>query len=230
MTRMFKSVTRTWNPVVGCWHNCTYCWAKELSATKLKHLPRYRDGFEPKLIDNEFKQRFKPGEFVFVTDMGDLFGSWVPRKWIEAVLGVVKKFPDTKFLFQTKNPERFGEFVFPVSGNIYLGTSIETNRDYGLTKAPTPWERHYWMTEYKSNPQLLVLKKFLSIEPICDFDLDRLVHWVEAIGPDIIEVGADNHGHSLPEPCWDKVEKLLYRLRGICGDVKAKEGLERLKK
>jgi protein gp37 len=222
---MFRTVTRTWNPVVGCLYHCSYCWAKELAETKLRDSPRYQDGFKPKLVEKELKRRFKPGEFIFVTDMGDLFGPWVPREWILRVLHVISQFPETDFLLQTKNPDRYQDFEFfpPHFPNVYLGTTIETNRNYHLTRAPRPYLRFYpmWLVPHH--------KKFISIEPIMDFDLDELVTWVAEIKPEIVEVGADNYNNNLPEPPWWKVEALLARLREICPRVEEKEGLERLR-
>ncbi|MCL0048393.1 hypothetical protein M1N20_02975 [Dehalococcoidia bacterium] len=70
--------------------------------------------------------------------------------------------------------------------------------------------------------------KFISIEPIMDFDLEVLTQWLDRIKPGIVEVGADNYCNHLPEPPWWKVEALLKNLRGICPRVVEKEGLERL--
>jgi len=243
VSRMFKSVTRTWNPEVGCLHGCIYCWARELATTKLKNSPRYRDGFKPNFFPNELKKRFKPGEFVFVSSMGDLFGWWVPREWIESVLTTIAKWPETTFLLQTKNPFRFRNFVGELPQNVYLGTTIETtsylhaiDEQLGrqsivlvepgkITWAQDPIDRYFAMTE----PCLQRFRKFLSIEPIMDFDLEEMVQWISEIRPGIVELGADNYGNNLPEPPWSKVEALLARLREICPEVKEKEGLERLK-
>jgi protein gp37 len=87
---------------------------------------RYRLG-EPQKLKNPSK--------IFVSSMGDLFGEWVPDKWIEEVFKTVKESPQHTFLFLTKNPERYMNLYcngieFPE--NIMLGTTItseaETNR------------------------------------------------------------------------------------------------------
>jgi len=80
------------------------------------------------------------------------------------------------------------------------------------------------------DPRLERFPKFVSIEPVMRFDLGRLLKIIWAIRPAIIEVGADNYGHNLPEPTWEEVQELLRRLREICPDVKEKDGLERLRK
>lgn len=225
MTRMFRTITATWNPICGCFFGCTYCWARGLAETRLKHLPRYRDGFKPKLIEAELSRRFKPGEFVFICSMGDI--AWAEQEWVERILERIVKFPETKFLFQSKDPRQYSDWHLDFPPNLYLGTTIETNRDYQLSKAPSPSERYLAMTFSETifrHPH-----RFIGIEPIMDFDLEVLVRWVENINPEIVEVGADNYGNNLPEPPWGKVEELLSRLRLICPRVEEKDGLSRLK-
>ena len=220
---MFKSITRTWNPYVGCLFECYSggCWARQLALNKLNHLPRYSDGFKPKLVISELKKSFKPDEFVAVSLMGDI--SFATREEILRILGRINQFPLTKFLIQSKNPKRYWEWGVTFPPNVYLGTTIETNRDYGLTKAPPPTDRYIYLTGYSHTP------KFLSIEPIMDFDLEALTRWTNRLHPYIIEVGADNYRNNLPEPKWEKVMELLKGLKEICPKVIEKQGLERLK-
>jgi DNA repair photolyase len=99
---MFGMVTETWNPITGCLHNCVYCWARRLALTRLRNTRRYRDGFKPRLNEEEFRRRFNGG-VVFVSDMGDMWGEWVPDEWIRRVLNHIRRFPNTRFLFLTKN-------------------------------------------------------------------------------------------------------------------------------
>lgn len=178
-----------------------------------------------------------------MTDMGDLFGYWVPLETIRSVLRCIARWPETTFLLQTKNPGRFLEVLQDLPANVYLGTTIETDHyfhgmtfssvgeqltyyeEHKVTKAPDPFLRYATMT----NPLLKKYRKFISIEPIMDFELETMVHWMREIAPDIIELGADNYGHNLREPSWDKVEDLLAGLREICPKVIEKTGLERLK-
>ena len=79
--------------------------------TRLKNSEKYKDGFKPKLVEKELRRRFH-NQFVFVSDMGDLFGEWVPSEWIIEVIGAVKQSPDSTFLFLTKNPRRYRELSF----------------------------------------------------------------------------------------------------------------------
>ena len=218
-SKMFSIVSKTWNPVTGCLHGCIYCWARKLAETKLKNSHRYRRGFIPRINEREFNVKFNEGDFVFVSDMGDLFGNFIPREWILRVLAYIKKFPETYFLFLTKNPARYAEFIEEFPENAILGATIETNRDdlylkNKISGAPLPSLR------YESLKKLDWDKKFISIEPILDFDFEVFWKWIDEIKPVIVYIGYDNYNHRLPEPTLSKTLKLIEKLREITLVVK----------
>lgn len=227
MSRMFKTVDRTWNPFTGCNYFCYHggCWARRTAQRLSYYIARYKDGFLPRFNQEELHKTFLPGQFVAVSLMRDI--AWATREQFLKILARISDFPQTDFLIQSKNPKQLydwrEDWRITLPSNVYLSTTIETNRDYGLTKAPPPMERFRYLTGY---PHSL---KFLSIEPIMDFDLDELTRWVRLMQPDIIEIGADNYHNNLPEPPWSKVAQLLKELREICPNVVEKEGLERLR-
>lgn len=227
MSRMFTvpttdgmKVMRTWNVFVGCRFNCSYCSARNLALTRLKHSPRYRDGFEPHIVESEITRHFKPGDFVFIAYMGDI--SFAPPQHLNFILVQVSRQPEVRFLMCTKDPWLYRRIGPKFPDNLYLGTTLETNRDLGLSEAPTPFQRYDALLGVK-HPH-----KFVSIEPICDFDLIRMCIWISKLSPDFIEVGADNYHNGLQEPPWEKVEGLLRQLRDYCPNVIEKVGLHRL--
>jgi len=203
---MFENITETWNPVVGCLHNCSYCWARRLAETKLKNIERYKDGFKPKLVEKELSKRFHK-QNVFVSDMGDLFGKWVPAEWITKVIDAVKKSPTSNFLFLTKNPARYFEFLKLYPENVVLGATIETNRDNDFSDSPSIVER------FKAMRELPFKNKVVSVEPIMDFDLEPFVQWIREINPILVHVGYDNYRNQLPEPALSKTCQLIDQLR-----------------
>lgn len=205
--------TRTWNPVTGCSHKCSYCYAMRLIETKLKDTPKYRHGFNPTLHPNELAKPlgFRPTDVVFVVDMGDLFSDGVPDEWIVTVLEWARRSP-ARFLFLTKNPARYRRFLDLIPPRSVLGTTIETNRDdltMSISRAPPPSER------YTTLRDLPWSSKFVSIEPVMDFDLNLLTEWVREISPVTVHVGYDNWGSRLPEPPLWKVRELITRLSGF---------------
>ncbi len=206
--KMFNIVSGTWNPVTGCLYNCKYCWARDLATTKLMNANRYKQGFKPILNENEFRSRFGKGDLIFVSDMGDLFGEFVQSEWIQKVFDHTAKFPEAKFLFMTKNPSRYYEFLDNMPSNAILGATIETNIDEIVKKnllsnAPMPSQR------YKAMKDLDWRMKIISIEPILDFDLETLSGWIRDIYPFLVYVGYDNYNHELKEPSQSKTEQLL---------------------
>jgi len=204
---MYAFVTHTWNPIRGkCPHDCSYCYMKGLNVGGLR------------FVEKEMETNLGEGNFIFVgssTDMwciDSLFG------WITAVLAHCDGY-NNRYLFQSKNPERFhNNFCFPA--NTILGTTIETNRLYAIGGAPRTMQR---METIRG----LDFPKMVSIEPIMDFDLDVMVDWIKIIKPDFISIGADSKGHKLPEPPAEKVQQLIELLQRIT-IVKQKDNLKRL--
>lgn len=225
MTRMFLAPNgkrmRTWNVFSGCNFDCYYCWARRLITGRLANTEKYRYcRFKPTLHKKELKAKFSPNDFVFVAALGDI--RFTTASELEEIILAIQKYPQTQFLLQTKDPILFLDGRIWDS-NIYLGTTIETNREITISKAPQPIERYHSIATNNHH------QRFISIEPIMDFDFEILLSWIKDIKPEIVEIGADNYRSCLPEPSWDKVEALLKGLREICPTVIEKQGLERLK-
>lgn len=208
---MFNIVTATWNPISGCLYNCNYCWARDLATTKLKNSQRYLKGFKPSLNEKEFKQRFGNGDLIFVADMGDMFGEFIPDHWIKQVFDYIRRFPEVDFLFMTKNPRRYLSLLPFIPKNSILGATIETNNDEivcidKVSSAPLPSDR------YEAMKALEWDRKLVSIEPILDFDLSIFSAWIQSINPIVVYIGYDNYFHKLREPTLKQTNSLLESL------------------
>lgn len=209
MTRMmFSEVTKSWNPYVGCCHNCVYCWARDNAEGRLAHLDRYRDGFTPKLVEKELRKHFSKG-FIFTCSMGDLWGGWVDRRDILAVLEVIKRSPNATFLLLTKNPARYQEFLDLMPPNVVLGASVETDLwDKAISSAPAPLDRIGAMREIPNS-----FRKMISVEPILKFT-PEFYYLLAAVEPEFVYIGYDNHNNNLPEPTLEDTNKLIALLEG----------------
>jgi len=210
--KMFNIVTATWNPISGCLYNCNYCWARDLALTKLKNSHRYSKGFKPSLNEKELRVTFGKGDLIFVSDMGDMFGDFIPEKWIKQVLDYIRQFPEADFLFMTKNPERYLKLHSYMPENTILGVTIETTCDEiiqtdNISNAPLPTDRYEAMKALDWN------RKMVSIEPILDFDLDMFSKWIEDINPFIVYVGYDNYCFKLREPTLKKTNDLIGKIK-----------------
>jgi hypothetical protein len=122
---------------------------------------------------------------------------------------VIKGYPQTEFLFLTKNPARYLSCEDGFSFNMIFGATIETNRSTALfSNAPDPYERYTAMRDLQVERD----QKFISIEPIMDFDLDTLAPMIYGINPYATAIGYDNHNCNLPEPSLEKTMNLIARL------------------
>jgi protein gp37 len=118
----------SWNPVTGCLHNCPYCYARDLAE---KYYPQK---FEPSIVPEALSAPLNVTppkgastdlglKNIFTCSMADLFGNWVPKEWIEAVLSIARQAAQWNFLLLTKFPQRLAEFEFP--DNVWAGTTVD---------------------------------------------------------------------------------------------------------
>jgi len=188
--------------------------AKRLQAAGAKG---YENGFEPTFDPRLLKRRYGEGDVVFVGSMGDV--SFQPFEVQERIVKeLIEPNSEATFFLESKNPSTFIKLLRILPENVILSTTIETNRDYNLTKAPVPFIR------YIDFRDLYWDKKHVSIEPIMEFDFHTLIPWIKRIAPLMVSVGYDNYNCGLPEPTRDKTEILIRELEKFT-KVERKAGL-----
>lgn len=165
----------TWNPVTGCNHGCEYCYARRQAirfagpvdaGDKGIHVlygPIHRDNetvnpypfrFDPTfhryLLDKP--RHWREHRNIFVCSMADLFGEWVPDEWIQEVFKACRKAPQHRYLFLTKNPQRYNDLM--AAGKL----PEHRNFWYGGTRTGNDTAREH--------EAAMTANTFLSIEPL----------------------------------------------------------------
>jgi protein gp37 len=97
-------------------------------------------GFAPTLHRHRLDEpaRVRKPQNVFVSDMGDLFGAWVPGVWINDVLRACAETPRHRYLFLTKNPGRYKEWFLGRGSSTeahWIGASASTERSFAVALA-----------------------------------------------------------------------------------------------
>lgn len=194
----------TWNPVRGCKKvspGCKLCYA-EAFAERFRGVAGhpYEHGFDPMLVPGKLDEplRMKAPRKIFVNSMSDLFGEFVPNKYIAACFAVMAAAKQHTFMVLTKRAERLvdwlgwlskghwptatmqccardygvsvdiGRDAFMPLSNVRVGVSVE-DKKYGLPRI----EHLRHLKQFET--------RFLSIEPLLE-DLGQLdlwgIHWV----------------------------------------------------
>lgn len=189
---MYEFVDYTFNMISGrCSHKCSYCYMKGL----------WRD--DAYFNSKELKTDLGKDNFIFVGSGTDMFATDIPKTWIVDALDHCNKF-DNIYLFQSKNPARFLQFLDYFPKRTILATTIESNRINKVSYAPSIMNRATHIIACQKYFEIMI-----TIEPILAFDLDVFVDLLRKISPAIITIGADSKGTGLDEPSKKEVIALI---------------------
>lgn len=152
-------------------------------------------------LEEPLKKR--KGQNIFVGSMADLFGRWVPTKWIVEVLDICREAPQHNYLFLTKFPERYVELdhlaLLPHEENFWYGATITNAKQMKRAADSIGHLRQE-------------VRSFFSMEPLME-DVARSEAWEMAYNgayANWIIIGAmTGPGSESQQPCREWVERIV---------------------
>lgn len=210
---MYDWVTHTWSPILGCSHQCRYCYVRKNH--KLPEIPFLREDDFPNL---------REGRVIFVGHLCDMFSEKTSPEHIAEVLRHCRKYEGNEYVFQTKNLAKLVGFVPVFPPKFMIGTTVETDREdliRELSTAPPPEERIKVFRSIRG-------RKFLTVEPILDFDVENFSKMIISSGADFVNIGADSKGHGLVEPSKEKIIGFIENLLSAKVEIRKKVNLTRI--
>lgn len=214
---MYSFITHTWNTIKGeCPHGCSYCYMKRWG----KQPPLHFD-------EKELKTDLGKGNFIFVGSSCDMFAENIPFDYVHKTLEHCKKYTENEYLLQTKNTDKLAIFVQMLNEYFSLCTTLETNRIYKeiMNNSPSIIDR------VLSFARIPAERKYITVEPIMDFDLPEFIEMIQHCKPVQVSIGADSSHkrNKLPEPPKEKILALIEELEKFTSVVQ-KKNLRRLLK
>jgi len=94
------------------------------------------DPFYPRFWPERLEDFGKPDDYgyqkithpkgVFVCDMGELLGDWVPKGWQDLVFELINRYPEHRFYLLTKQPQNLPKWS-PFPDNCFVGVTVTSN-------------------------------------------------------------------------------------------------------
>ncbi len=219
-SNMYNWIAGTSNPLAGkCPHACSYCYVEDMK--RFPELLKKYSG-EPRLDLSAMYKKPKNG-LNFLCSCNDLFAEAVPFDVLRFILEWAR-IQDCQWIIQTKNPERAWAHETLIPETALVGTTLETNRSFPeFSNAVYPVTRAFWLAKIRR-------ERFVTIEPIMDFDILDMIDLVIAAKPSFVNIGADSKKHGLPEPSRVKVLALIEGITSAGIEIRRKSDLQRLLK
>jgi len=161
--------------------------------------PRFWEDRECSPITFERPRKHKG---VFVCDMGELFGDWIPREWQQHIFATIQACPWHRFYLLTKQPQNLLQFS-PFPDNCWVGVTA-TNREK-FVSACTYLEKVWAKVKY------------LSLEPLLDWHNGNGVDikgYLENAGIGQVIIGSQTKPYKPPKIEWiEEIESACNKAR-----------------
>lgn len=211
---------------VRCTDTYAYMRNTGISAGKIQPYPfDFLPTFHRYKLDEP--QRWKNPRNIFVCSMADLFGDWVPDEWIDAVISSTQSALQHRYLFLTKNPKRYDDWLerfeegrakgIEEVANCWFGASASTNKE--LDRANE--SRALWLSIEPIRERIATDEnQFMEVDPYIGYEQKRW-EWV------VIGAETGNSKHKIvPKREW--VEEIVKVCKEYGTPVFMKESLRDL--
>lgn len=172
-------------------------------------------------------QSWKKPRNILVCSTSDLFGEWVTDEWIDAVISSTQNALQHRYLFLTKNPERYDDWLehfeeghakgIEKVTNCWFGASVSNNKE--LDRANM--SRASWLSIEPIRERIATDEnQFMEVEPYTVCERKRW-EWV------VIGAETENSKHkTVPKREW--VEEIVKVCKEYGTPVFMKESLQEL--
>jgi protein gp37 len=131
--------------------------------------------------------------------MGDMFGKWIPSLWIEKIFASCTANPQWDYLFLTKDPWRYLEFIDQFPPTAWIGASVDTQKRVRATEDAFRELKHVRRIKWLSLEPLLAPVEFTDLS---------LFDWV------VIGALSATRQHPAPfAPPWEWVVRLYAQAK-----------------
>jgi protein gp37 len=146
------------------------------------------------------REAFYKKRGIFVCDMAELFGDWIPEEWQRQIFEVIKYNWWHRFYLLTKQPQNLPQWS-PFPDNCWVGVSVTTKAQL----RPAIWK----LSDIQCN------KRFLSFEPLLEPMLEQILpaEWDDAIDWVIIGGQSGKDKFYPPEEWIQEIENACDKLR-----------------
>jgi len=159
-----------------------------------KQIKAELDPFYPRFWSGRLYKKFPAGSKVFLNDMGEWLGGWIPESWTLEVLLYIQNHPETIFQTLTKQPQNLQKYEYP--DNCWVGVTA-TNYDMFVDACG-----HLGALGHKGH----IKSSFISIEPLLSWDSTDnggfIQSWLQHGGIDWIIIGAQTKPYKPPKIEW----------------------------
>jgi protein gp37 len=156
----------TLNPIVGCPHNCPFCYARRQAKRQKQRCQLcYQFTPHPHLERLDQLLSIRNPSRIFIDSMWDWNAEGVKEKWLTIIIERMRECPQHTFQILSKRPERYARFEY--SPNVWLGTSVSTTSDCFRVRE---------LSDLKAENI-----KFVSVEPIHEeigFRFSSPIDWI----------------------------------------------------